>query len=229
MKPYNVTESKMKVLGLDEAGRGPVIGSMFIGGYMLEEDKNGFLEDLDVKDSKKLSDKKRDRIEEQLEEKGEKFLKEITAEEIDQLREVMSLNEIETQAFADVIERAEPDKVILDLPEPNAERYIKKVKAELPASLQDIEIIAEHGADDTYPIVSAASIVAKTRRERHVEELHEKYGCDFGSGYPHDPPVKEFLRKYFSENGELPSDTRMSWSSSQKIIEEESQSGLSEF
>ncbi len=229
MKPYDVTESKMKVLGLDEAGRGPVIGSMFIGGYMLEEEKNSFLEDLDVKDSKKLSDKKRDRIEEQLEEKGEKFLKEITASEIDQLREVMSLNEIETQAFADVIERTEPDKVILDLPEPNAERYIKKVKAELPTSLQDIEIIAEHGADDTYPIVSAASIVAKTRRERHVEELHEKYGYDFGSGYPHDPPVKEFLRQYFSENGELPSDTRMSWSSSQKIIEEESQSGLSEF
>jgi ribonuclease HII len=219
----------VKVLGLDEAGRGPVIGSMFIGGYMLEEDKEDFLTDLDVKDSKKLSDKKRDRIEEELEEKGEKFLKEITASEIDQLREVMTLNEIETQAFADVIERAEPDKVILDLPEPNAERYIKKVKAELPAKLQDIEIIAEHGADDTYPIVSAASIVAKTEREKHVERLHEKYGYDFGSGYPHDPPVKEFLREYFQENSELPSDTRMSWSSAEKIIEEESQSGLSEF
>lgn len=219
----------MKVLGLDEAGRGPVIGSMFIGGYMLEEDKEDFLTDLDVKDSKKLSDKKRDRIEERLEEKGEKFLKEITASEIDQLREVMTLNEIETQAFADVIERAEPDKVILDLPEPNPERYIKKVKAELPAKLQDIEIVAEHGADDTYPIVSAASIVAKTEREKHIERLHEKYGYDFGSGYPHDPPVKEFLREYFQENGEMPSDTRMSWSSAEKIVDEESQSGLSEF
>jgi len=219
----------MKVLGLDEAGRGPVIGSMFIGGYMIDEDEESFLQELDVQDSKKLSDKKRNRIEEALNEKGGKFLKEITATDIDNLREVMSLNEIETQAFADVIERAEPDKVILDLPEPNSERYIKKVKAELPERFQDLEIVAEHGADDTYPVVSAASIVAKTRRENHVEELHEKYGYDFGSGYPHDPPVKEFLREYFNENGEMPSDTRISWASAEKIVKEESQSGLAEF
>jgi len=219
----------MKVLGLDEAGRGPVIGSMFIGGYMIDEDEESFLHELDVKDSKKLSDNKRDRIEKALNEKGEKFLKEITATDIDNLREVMTLNEIETRAFADVIERAEPDKVILDLPEPNSERYIKKVKAELPERFQDLEVVAEHGADDTYPVVSAASIVAKTRRENHVEELHEKYGYDFGSGYPHDPPVKEFLREYFNENGEMPSDTRMSWASAEKIVKEESQSGLAEF
>lgn len=218
----------MKVLGIDEAGRGPVIGSMFIGGFMAEEEDIE-LEDLDVKDSKKLSDKKREGLRSKLEQYGEVFLKEVTASEVDELREVMSLNEIEIQAFADVIERADPDKVIVDLPEPNAERFVSKLKRELPQKFTDREFVAEHEADDKFPIVSAASIAAKSARENHVEELHQKYGYDFKSGYPHDRPTIEFLETYFDEKGEMPPETRMSWSTAERIVKERSQKGLEDF
>jgi ribonuclease HII len=218
----------VKVLGLDEAGRGPVIGSMFIGGFLADE-VDVELEDLDVKDSKKLSDKKREGLRSQLEQYGEVFLKEVTASEVDDLREVMSLNEIEIQAFADVIERADPDKVIIDLPEPDAAKFISKLKRELPERFSEREFVAEHEADDKYPIVSAASIAAKSGRENHVEELHQKYGYDFKSGYPHDKPTINFLEKYLEEKGEMPPETRMSWSTSQRIVKESSQKGLEDF
>ncbi len=219
----------MKILGIDEAGRGPVVGSMFIGGFMIEKENLEDLEEIGVKDSKKLSDKKREDLLKKIEKEGKVFVKEIEAQEIDSLREVMSLNEIELQGFASVIEKAKADKVVMDLPEPNGERFIKKIKKEIPRSLREAEFIAEHGADDKYPIVSAASIVAKSAREKHIDELKEKYDVNFGSGYPHDEPTREFLRKYYQEKEEFPKETRMSWSSVQKIKEKASQSSIEEF
>ncbi|WP_414836873.1 ribonuclease HII [Candidatus Nanohalococcus occultus] len=217
------------ILGIDEAGRGPVIGSMFIGGFKIDQSKLEGLENLGVKDSKKLSDKKRERLAKELREFGEPFLKEITADQIDELREVMTLNEIEIKGFIDVIKQSDADKVVLDLPEPNAERFVNKLKAELPEKYESREFVAEHGADDEYPIVSAASIIAKSARETHVEELHKKYGYDFKSGYPHDKPTREFLKDFLEENGELPPETRRSWSTADKIIKEVDQSGLGDF
>jgi ribonuclease H, mammalian HI/archaeal HII subfamily len=218
-----------KVLGVDEAGRGPVIGSMFIGGFMVEESKLDEVEDLGVKDSKKLSDEKRESLAEKLRELGEPFLKEITASEIDDLREVMSLNEIEIQGFTDVIERSDSDKIIVDLPEPDGDRFIGKMKMELPARFGDRDFVAEHEADENFPVVSAASIIAKSARENHVDSLKEKYGYDFKSGYPHDKPTINFLKDYLSEKGELPPETRMSWSTAERIVKESSQKSFDEF
>jgi len=221
--------SMVKVLGVDEAGRGPVLGSMFIGGFLVEETELDKVEDLGVKDSKKLSNKKRDSIDNVLEKYGDTFLKEVEASEIDELREIMSLNEIELQAFVDVIERADPDKVFVDLPEPDGDRFIRKMKRELPSRFKDVDFVAEHEADDTYPVVSAASIVAKSARERHVDSLKQKYGYDFKSGYPHDKPTIKFLERFVEEKGELPPETRKSWSTAERILKEKSQSGLGEF
>jgi len=218
-----------KILGIDEAGRGPVIGSMFVGGFVIEEEDIPEIEELGVKDSKKLSDKKRESIRDRLENHGKALVKEIEAGEIDELRRLMSLNEIEIKAFTDVIGRTDADKVIVDLPEPNADRFINKLKDQLPARFSDVEFVAEHGADDTYPVVSAASIVAKSARESHVDELKKKYGYDFASGYPHDEPTISFLEKYLEEKGELPKETRKSWSTAERILKEASQKGLGDF
>jgi len=218
-----------KVVGIDEAGRGPVIGSMFIGGFMVDEEDLDKVDDLGVKDSKKLSDKKRGSLAKKLREMGNPFLKEITASEIDDLREVMTLNEIEIQGFTDVIERSNADKIIVDLPEPDGDRFIRKMKKELPAKFENRDFIAEHEADDNFPIVSAASIIAKSARENHVDELKKKYGYDFKSGYPHDSPTIEFLEEYVEEKGELPEETRRSWSTAERILEETEQSGLGDF
>lgn len=219
----------MKVLGVDEAGRGPVIGSMFVGGFLIEENSVESIENLGVKDSKKLSNRKRESIRDELGSHGDCFLKEITGSEIDELREVMTLNEIEIQAFVDVIERADPDKVIVDLPEPDGDRFIRKLKSKLPERFADREFVAEHEADDKYPVVSAASVVAKSARESHVDELHEKYGYDFASGYPHDKPTINFLEEFVSENGSLPDETRRSWSTAERILKENSQKSIGEF
>ncbi len=218
-----------KILGVDEAGRGPAIGSMFVAGFLVDESRVEKLRELGVKDSKKLSDKKRESIREELDEIDDFFLKEITASEIDELRQVMNLNEIEVQAFANVIEESGADRVIVDLPEPDGDRFIKKLKKELPPRFEEADFIAEHGADDEYPVVSAASIVAKSAREKHVEELKQKYGFDFKSGYAHDEEVTEFLKQYLEEFGDLPEEARRSWKTCQRIIEESEQSDLDSF
>ena len=221
--------AEKKVVGIDEAGRGPVVGSLFIGGFMVEESKLDEVDELGVKDSKKLTDGKREDLAEQLREMGEPFLKEISASEIDDLREVMSLNEIEIQGFTDVIERSDADKIIVDLPEPNGDRFINKMKRELPARFSDRDFVAEHGADESFPIVSAASIIAKSARENHVDSLKQKYGYDFKSGYPHDKPTINFLEDYLNEKGELPEETRLSWSTAERIVKENSQKSFDEF
>jgi ribonuclease HII len=223
-----VSFSMTKVLGIDEAGRGPVIGSMFIGGFLADKERLDELEDLGVKDSKKLSDRKRESLREELDDVGEVFLVEFTASEIDDLRDVMSLNEIELKGFARVVDQAEPDQVFMDLPEPDGDRFIGKLQ-ELMKTDIDLEFTAEHGADDTFPVVSAASIVAKSAREEHVEELQRKYGYDFKSGYPHDKPTINFLEDFLEEKGELPSETRMSWSTAQRIVREGDQEDLTNF
>lgn len=218
-----------KVLGVDEAGRGPVIGSMFVGGFMVDESEISELEDIGVKDSKKLSEKKRESIRDSLDSIGEFELKEVEASDIDELREVMTLNEIEVEAFADIIGRFEPDRVIVDLPEPDGDRFIKKLKSKLPPRFSGVEFTAEHGADDSYPVVSAASIVAKSAREEHVAGLVEKYGFDFKSGYPHDREVIEFLETYLEEHGELPPEARKSWATAKRVVKNSEQSSFSDF
>ena len=219
----------VKVLGIDEAGRGPVLGSMFIGGFLIEENKTNKLEEIGAKDSKKLSDKKRESIREKLNDLGSIFLEEFTASSIDDMMDVMSINDIELKGFADVIDRAEPDKVIMDLPEPDAEKFIGKIKDLMDTDHHEVDFIAEHGADDEYPVVSAASIVAKSARESHVEDLHSKYGYDFASGYPHDKPTIEFIEKYIEQEGELPSETRKSWSTAQRLMSQSKQNSLGDF
>ncbi len=219
-----------KICGIDEAGRGPVIGSMFIAGVLVDEKDMEKLDTMGFKDSKKLSDSKRRELGKKVEDFCEKIVvEEFTASEIDELRKIMSLNVIELRGFSRVIKKLEADRAIVDLPEPDGERFGRKIIEELPDNFKDLEIVAEHSADENYPIVSAASIVAKNARENHVEELKKKYGRDFRSGYPHDKPTINFLEDYYSKNGEMPEETRMSWSTAKKIVQQKKQSSIGDF
>ena len=218
----------MKYLGIDEAGRGPVIGSMFVAGYAVEEDRLDELGEIGVKDSKKLSDAKRERLRDRLENLGTYRVVELEASEIDELMEEINLNEIELKAFAELIQRFEASKVFVDLPEPDGDRFIGKIRDRLPQGFE-ANFVAEHGADDEYDVVSAASIIAKSERERHVERLQEKYGVDFASGYPHDRPTINFLEDYLEEHGRLPEETRTSWSTASRLMKEHSQKTVEGF
>jgi ribonuclease HII len=218
------------IAGIDEAGRGPVLGSMFIGGVAVTEDQLEELKEIGLKDSKKLSDTRREDLGTELRDiVTAVVVREVTASEIDELSEIMSLNEIEIRAFADVLTDLGVKEAYIDLPEPDGERFGRKVTAEMPDEADHPAITAEHGADDTYPVVSAASIAAKNAREDHVAELAEKYDRDIGSGYPHDSPTTQFLEDHYKEHGNLPAETRRSWSTARQIIEKDRQKGLGDF
>jgi ribonuclease HII len=92
-----------------------------------------------------------------------------------------------------------------------------------------VKIISKHGADDTYPVVSAASIIAKTKRDSMIEEIKKELGQDIGSGYPSDPKTINFLKKWYTEHGEMPPHTRRSWKTVDRIINELSISKLDRF
>ena len=102
----------------------------------------------------------------------------------------------------------------------NEKRYGEAFKIEFPNS----KIISKHQADRYYPVVSAASIIAKVQRDRAIDEISKQIKQDIGSGYPADPTTIQFLRRYFAENKKFPPFVRESWDTSKKIKKEFSQS-----
>jgi ribonuclease HII len=117
------------------------------------------------------------------------------------------------------------DEGYVDAGDTNAVRFERNVSNGVPA---DVDLRAEHGADATYPIVGAASIIAKVRRDAHVASLTAEYG-DVGSGYPSDPTTREFLRAFVADNDALPDCARASWQTSQDALAAAEQSSLADF
>ena len=105
--------------------------------------------------------------------------------------------------------------MIIDCPHPQPSRFLQSL-----SSFVSVEnVVAEHKADEKYPIVSAASIIAKVTRDGIIESYKEEYG-EIGSGYPSDPKTINFLKRYVEEFGELPKIARKSWKTSKRILEE---------
>jgi len=203
----------MKILGIDEAGRGPVIGPLIIAGVMLPKEKIRILERLQVKDSKKLTQKKRTYLAKKIKKISEYYIVKIDASKIDKLRsEGVNLNEIEKKAIADIINKARPDHVIVDSVDIKPHRFEKELKKLIK---DNITVKAEHRADTKYPIVSAASIIAKNQREQEIEKIKKEYKIEFGSGYPNDPLTKKFLSTLKSDK--LPNFIRKSWATIKKM------------
>lgn len=226
----DANDENRTVLGLDEAGRGSVLGSMFVGGVLVKEEDKSKLDDLGLKDSKKLSDRKREGFVPQIKELASTtVVKEVTAQQIDELRETVSLNKIEIEVFLKVIEELEPDKVIIDLLGSDGDKFKLELKARLGEEFEELEIVAENKADVNYPIVSAASILAKSSREANVRQIEDKYEIELKTGYPHDQLALQFMRNFLEDNGELPPEARSSWSTCKRIVEESSQSDVSSF
>ncbi len=216
----------MKIAGIDEAGKGPVIGPMCVGGVMLDASKANALKNLGVADSKKISPKKREQLAGQIEKYSDRvFVLEITAGQIDELRKLMSMNDIMVVAFSKVLEQLHPDSAYVDAADVNEERFGMRLLEEYgknhPQKASCMEIISKHQADAVYPVVSAASIVAKVRRDELIEDIKTENEVDFGSGYPSDPKTKNFLAEWYAEHGELPHFVRHSWKTAQNIMKKE--------
>ncbi|WP_236944851.1 ribonuclease HII [Infirmifilum uzonense] len=210
------------IAGVDEAGRGPVIGPMVVALVALDESRIGILENIGVKDSKMLSPSRRERIRKILEEILEyTAIRVVQPREIDEAVEGISsenLNSLEATVIADLVLQALKkiglSRVYVDSPDPVAERFGRILATRIN---KDIVVVAENHADIKYPIVSAASIIAKSEREKIISELKRVYG-DFGSGYPSDPKTREFLKRLLENNRELPPIVRRSWKTLSRLM-----------
>lgn len=218
-------DDMMKILGIDEAGKGPVIGPMCVAGVKIDESKINTLRNLGVRDSKQMTAKKREQMAWQIKKYADAFFVfEISPSQIDELRKIMTMNEIMVMAFSHVLERMHPDKAFVDAADINAERFGKNLlesysKKDATAA-KKLTIVSKHKADTIYPIVSAASIIAKVRRDELIEEMKSKIGFDFGSGYPSDPKTKQFLADWVKEHGSLPDIVRHSWKTAENALKQ---------
>jgi len=217
------------ICGVDEAGRGPVIGPLVAAGVKLKNDKK--LQEISVKDSKKLTPKRRELLSIRIKQLADDYkILVIPAKDIDDMRKVMTLNEIEVNAFRQIIKKLKPEICYVDSADVNEIRFGRDILSGLSFNL---EIISKHKADDIYPIVSAASILAKTKRDEEVKKialkLQEKLDLPFGSGYPADVVTQKFLKTWYKKFGKLPPHTRRSWKTVQNIINEQKNRKIDEF
>lgn len=195
----------MKIIGIDEAGRGPVIGPLVVCGVTIEEDKLVKIERLQLKDSKRLTPGRRKVMARRINKIADCHTVHIQARDIDTLRSKdINLNEIEKIAIKKVIGMSNPDTAYIDCLDVKPQRFCE----EMENFRNGLKVIAEHKADDKYPIVAAASIVAKVERDMEIEKIRKKYK-NVGSGYPSDPKTIAFLKDFSYED--LPPFVRKSW------------------
>ena len=210
------------IAGVDEAGRGPMIGPMVICGILVDPDRLNELVEIGAKDSKSLSPKRRLILKVQIEKIASKIeIRAVSASDIDRLRKRTTMNEIEVKEFASIVKALNPREVYLDAADVKANRFGSKIGELSGIASKGAKIVSEHKADAKYPIVSAASIIAKVERDLAIERYHQKYG-DFGSGYPNDPKTVKFVKTLVQNGDKLPSIIRKSWESVTKILDGES-------
>ena len=208
----------MLVAGIDEAGRGCVIGPLVIAGLLVKEENLLTLANLGVKDSKLLSASKRETLAPEILLIAEKhvFMK-LSPQQIDRVvksqRKLHKLNRLEADTMGQIVSILEPDIAYVDAADVLEKRFGRHI---LEASAFKAQIVSKHKADNTYPIVSAASILAKVERDSDVAKLRTEYG-DFGTGYLTDPKSRQFLVSWLKEHREYPECVRKSWKPAKEV------------
>lgn len=208
------------ICGIDEAGRGPVIGPLILCGVCFEESQLPFLKKIGVRDSKKLSPKRRKELAKTIKDNCLSFeIISVSAKEIDKRETAkITLNRLEELKMSDIINKLRPDVIYIDAVDVNEERFGKSIERLLNYSPN--KIVSKHKADDLFPIVSAASIIAKDTRDDVIDKFKQKYS-DIGSGYPSDKRTTDFLRNWIKKNKNFPPFVRISWETTKKILDQE--------
>ncbi len=199
------------IFGIDEAGRGPVLGPLIIAGVEIYEKDIELLREINVRDSKELSFNNISFLFKQIKKIANNvFVEIIDPYKINAYMMFNTLNEIEYAGFSKLIEKTKASKIFIDAFYPNANKLKVAFNDKFPKKV----FVVEHGADSKYEVVSAASIIAKYYREREMDAIrkkYEKYG-DIGSGYPSDRRTITFLENFFKENKKFPEEARTMWS-----------------
>ncbi|MFH1682291.1 MAG: ribonuclease HII [Candidatus Woesearchaeota archaeon] len=220
--------SKM-ICGVDEAGRGPILGPLVMAGMLIKEGDENRLKALGVKDSKLLTKEKREELFEQIKELAVSYkIIAVSPAEIDAALNDpnLNLNWLEADTSAEIVNELKPNQVILDCPSTNPPAYknyfINKLAAELR---EEAEVIAEHKADLNYVVVGAASILAKVTRDREIEKIKKQFG-ECGSGYLADEKTQIFFKENFEKHAHL---FRKTWKPYQDLIKSKGQKSLGDW
>lgn len=220
------------ILGIDDAGRGPLIGPMILAGVLIDRNSENILKKHKVRDSKIVLHPQRIKLAKIIKESVLAYhIVKATPEEIDSsIKKGTNLNTLEAIKTAEIINqlnnKKEKIKVVIDCPSVNINAW-KKTLYGFIDNIENITLICEHKADVNHLSVSAASILAKVTREEEIERLKKQYG-DFGSGYPADPKTQEFLKtkgKSLSNKGIF----RKTWQTWKELYPEKEQKTLGEF
>ncbi len=211
------------IAGVDEAGKGPVIGPMVVCGVKADRETFVELKKLGVKDSKVLSRKRRETLYDVIVERCKVDVRVIEAEELNSLMEKKTINEVLFEAYSKIISSLKPELAYVDSPDVDSKRL-----SVLLSEKTGVKVLAMHKADSKRVEVAAASIVAKVVRDRRIDEIKKKLG-EFGSGYASDPKTIEFLKSYYRKNNCFPKHVRVKWKTLTRIVAEVSQKSLFEF
>lgn len=211
----------MLVAGVDEAGRGCIIGPLVVAGVLIKEQDLHVLRQLGVVDSKLLSPKKREALFNEIILVAENhYIIKLLPCQIDRAVEcnikLHKLNRLEAQAMAQIINVLNPAEAYVDAADVLEKRFKHHIQEGLTVGAK---IIARHKADKIYPIVSAASIIAKVERDKEIEKLKMIYG-DFGSGYLADKKTLKFLKQWLETESEYPDCVRKSWKTAKRFRSE---------
>lgn len=219
------------IAGVDEAGRGSVLGPLLVAGVSIDEKLVPELVALGVKDSKLLTSSKRKELYGEIRKISTKIVWEsIEPSRIDKVvfkgTRLFRLNYLEAQYMARVLSKLRFDLAYLDCCDTIEDRFgnlvsdklyeLKKFRSKAKIKLGEENpirrmVVSKHHADSSYAIVSAASIVAKVKRDACIANLRRTHG-NLGSGYPSDPVTTSFLEGFVRKSESLPSFTRLSWS-----------------
>ena len=196
----------MLVCGVDDAGRGSVLGPLVIAGISIEQKNIKQLVKIGVKDSKQLSPQLREKLYEQILSLVEGYhVAKIPPKTIDKSVSKNLLNQLEANYMAKVIKKLQANSSYVDSCDVNPKRFGLYISNLAKTG----KIISSHHADRKYPVVSAASIIAKVNRDREIEKLRKIHAL--GSGYPSDPKTMKFIKEWVSQNGDVPIFVRKSW------------------
>lgn len=218
------------IVGVDEAGRGPVLGPLVMAALAVKEENIKKLEWMGVKDSKLLSSQIREELFERIRDVVEDFRIEVIepdAIDLSVTSTESNLNWLEAETSARLVSELNPDTIILDCPSPNIENYKAYFAQKLsPGVKQNAKLIVEHKADFNYLVVAAASIVAKVIRDKLIDKIKNDIGYDFGSGYMSDEKTQKFLEEHYDAFPEI---FRKSWQSYKNAEIKKQQKTLGEF
>jgi len=209
----------LRICGIDEAGRGAVIGPMVIAGVLVDQSRVGELVEAGVRDSKELTPGVRAELSKLIREIAERVelivIETRLVDESTRRSGARGINELEARMIAELIDKLKPDAAYVDLPSTKYHDFRALIEQ---YTGHKCFLILEHKADQKYPVVSAASIIAKHERDMLIEKLKAELG-DFGSGYPSDPKTRNFLLQALIRGNIQREHIRLTWKTLSKLAQ----------